>query len=184
MRTLLTALLLICGSSIATAQSFGIHYEGGTIPNAAPSSWIGVQLVTNDLTFYVPTSKKGTGGCEMLSVHPTIKINDWSERCTQGVKGQAPTIFAIPATAIKTLTLEQQKHHRIGSGIALSVVTLGAGLPVMLSKSTKDYIAITWDTGTARGSAEFQADKRDYRALLTMISGASGVPITAAVATE
>ena len=34
------------------------------------------------------------------------------------------------------------------------------------------------------GAAEFQADKNDYRALLTALSGASGVPVTAAIDTE
>jgi hypothetical protein len=92
--------------------------------------------------------------------------------------------FTIPSNSIKTITLSQDKHHRVGTGIALSVVSLGAGIPVMFTKSTKDYIELTWDDNGKKGAAEFQADKKDYRGLLTALSGASGVPVTAAVDTQ
>jgi hypothetical protein len=80
----------------------------------------------------------------------------------------------IPSASVTSITLSQDKHHRIGTGIALSVVTLGAGVPVMFSKSTKDFIQITWDNSGKKGGAAFQADKREYRGIIAALEGVTG----------
>lgn len=153
------------------AQIYGIHYGGGTVPAAPSDCWIGISVTGDSTTFYVPDK-----------IHhidkPNLVVNHLQKHPDKALD------FSIPSSAIKTITLSQQKHHRIGTGIAVSVVSLGAGIPVMFTKSTKDYIGLTWDNNGQRGAAEFQADKSDYRALLTALSGASGVPVTAAIDSE
>ena len=82
--------------------------------------------------------------------------------------------LAIPAKSVSAIDLTQDKHHRIGTGIALSVVSLGAGVPVMFSKSTKDFVALTY----SGGGVDFQADKREYRGILAQLQGVTGVTAT------
>ena len=79
--------------------------------------------------------------------------------------------LTIPAKSVSAIELTQDKHHRIGTGIAVSMVTLGAGIPIMLSKSTKDFIELTYQGG----GVGFQADKREYRGILAQLQGVTGV---------
>lgn len=87
-----------------------------------------------------------------------------------------PTI--IPSHSVTSIVLSQDKHHRIGTGIAISMVTLGAGIPVMFSKSTKDFIQITWNSNGQTGGAAFQADKNEYRGILAALEGVTGKTAT------
>lgn len=80
----------------------------------------------------------------------------------------------LPSASITTISLSQDKHHRIGTGIAISVVSLGAGIPVMFSKSTKDFIQITWNDSGRTGGVAFQADKNEYRGILAALEGVTG----------
>lgn len=81
---------------------------------------------------------------------------------------------AIPASAITEITYGQDVHRRVGSAVALGVFTLGAGALVALSKSKKHFIGITWDDAGSKGGAAFQADKDDYRGLLTGLESITG----------
>ena len=45
---------------------------------------------------------------------------------------------------------------------------------MVLSKSKKHFIGITWDDGGKKGGAAFQADKKDYRGLIAGLEGVSG----------
>jgi hypothetical protein len=153
-------------------QIYGIRYGGGTLPYAESNLWIGVSVGTPSTSFYVSDKLR----------HHDPKANAVATYMQKNIN--KVQTFSIPSNSIKSITLSQDKHHRVGSGIALSVVSLGAGIPVMFTKSTKDYIELTWDDNGKKGAAEFQADKKDYRGLLTALSGASGVPVTAAVDTQ
>lgn len=82
--------------------------------------------------------------------------------------------LSIPSKSVTAIDLTQDKHHRIGTGIALSVVSLGAGIPVMFSKSTKDFIALTYKGG----GVGFQADKKEYRGILAQLQGVTGITAT------
>lgn len=154
------------------AQIYGIRYGGGTVPFADGDLWMGISVDSDSTSFYVPDTRHHHSDKPNLVVNHIKKHMDKAQ------------IFVVPSSSIKSITLSQAKQHRIGTGIAVSVISLGAGIPVMFTKSTKDYIELTWDDGGKKGAAEFQADKKDYRALLTALSGASGVPVTAAVDTD
>jgi hypothetical protein len=90
------------------------------------------------------------------------------------VKGHSDVI-TLPAAAITEISYGQDVHRRVGAAIGLAAVSFGAGALMALSKSKKHFIGITWDDGAGnRGGAEFQADKKDYRGVLTGLEGITG----------
>jgi hypothetical protein len=62
----------------------------------------------------------------------------------------------------------------VGTAIGLAVISLGIGALMLLSKSKKHYIGLTWDDGGKKGGAAFQADKNDYRGILAGMEGITG----------
>lgn len=83
-------------------------------------------------------------------------------------------IIAIPANAITELSYGEEVHHRIGTAAGLAVVSLGIGALVAFSKSKKHYIGMTWADSNGKGGIVLQADKNEYRGLLTALEGVSG----------
>ena len=45
---------------------------------------------------------------------------------------------------------------------------------MLLSKSKKHYVGLTWDDNGKKGGVAFQADKNDYRGLLAGLEGVTG----------
>jgi hypothetical protein len=80
-------------------------------------------------------------------------------------------IAAIPASAITEVSYGQDVHRRVGAAIGLAVVSLGIGALMVLTKSKKHYIGLTWDDNGKKGGISFQADKNDYRGLLSGLEG-------------
>ena len=80
----------------------------------------------------------------------------------------------IPASAITELSYGQDVHRRVGAAIGLAVISLGIGALMVLTKSKKHFIGLTWDDGGKKGGVAFQADKNDYRGLLTGLEGITG----------
>jgi hypothetical protein len=89
------------------------------------------------------------------------------------VKGKTE-VLVIPATAITELSYGQDVHRRVGAAIGLAVVSFGIGGLMALTKSKKHYVGLTWDNGGSKGGLALQADKSDYRGLLTGLEGISG----------
>jgi hypothetical protein len=89
------------------------------------------------------------------------------------VKGNTE-VLVIPATAITELSYGQDVHRRVGAAIGLAVVSFGIGGLMALTKSKKHYVGVTWDNGGSKGGLALQADKSDYRGLLTGLEGISG----------
>jgi hypothetical protein len=83
-------------------------------------------------------------------------------------------VATIPAASVTELSYGQDVHRRVGAAIGLAVVSLGVGALMALSKSKKHYIGITWDDAGKKGGIAFQADKSDYRGLLTGLEGITG----------
>jgi hypothetical protein len=87
-------------------------------------------------------------------------------------KGAAPLI--IPAAAVTEVSYGQDVHRRVGAAIGLAVVSFGLGAIMLLSKSKKHYVGLTWDTGTQKGGFALQCDKNDYRGVLAGLEGVTG----------
>jgi hypothetical protein len=87
-------------------------------------------------------------------------------------KDGAPLL--IPAAAITEVSYGQDVHRRVGAAIGLAVVSLGVGAIMLLSKSKKHYVGITWVNGDAKGGFAMQCDKNDYRGVLAGLEGVTG----------
>jgi len=83
-------------------------------------------------------------------------------------------IAVIPAAAITEISYGQDVHRRVGAAIAIGVFTLGVGALMALTKSKKHFVGLTWDDAGKKGGVAFQADKSDYRGLLTGLEGITG----------
>ena len=83
-------------------------------------------------------------------------------------------LLALPPTAVTEISYGQDVHRRVGAAIGLATVSFGVGALMALTKSKKHFIGITWDNGGIRGGAAFQADKKDYRGVLTGLEGITG----------
>jgi hypothetical protein len=83
-------------------------------------------------------------------------------------------VVVIPARAISEVSYGEEVHRRIGTAAGLAIVSLGIGALVAFSKSKKHYIGITWADSDNKGGIVLQADKNEYRGLLTALEGVSG----------
>ena len=83
-------------------------------------------------------------------------------------------VIAIPVSAITEVSYGQDVHRRVGAAIGLAVVSLGIGALMLLAKSKKHFIGLTWDDNGKKGGAAFQADKNDYRGVLAGLEGVTG----------
>jgi hypothetical protein len=83
-------------------------------------------------------------------------------------------LAAIPATAVTEISYGQDVHRRVGTAIGLAVVSLGIGALMLLSKSKKHFVGITWVDGDKKGGFVMQCDKNDYRGILLGLEGVTG----------
>jgi|ERR1035438_1539126 hypothetical protein len=83
-------------------------------------------------------------------------------------------IASIPAAAITEISYGQDVHRRVGAAIGLAVVSLGVGALMLLAKSKKHYVGLTWTDGDKKGGFAMQCDKNDYRGELAGIEGITG----------
>ena len=83
-------------------------------------------------------------------------------------------LISIPAASITEISYGQDVHRRVGAAIGLAVISFGIGALMALTKSKKHFIGLTWATGDVKGGFAVQADKNDYRGLLTALEGLTG----------
>jgi CxxC motif-containing protein (DUF1111 family) len=83
-------------------------------------------------------------------------------------------VLVIPASSITEVTYGQDVHRRVGAAVGIGVVTLGVGALMALTKSKKHFIGMTYDDDGKKGGFAFQADKGEYRGLLSGLEGVSG----------
>jgi len=51
---------------------------------------------------------------------------------------------------------------------------LGIGALMVLTKSKKHFVGVTWANGEQKGGFAMQCDKNDYRGVLAALEGVSG----------
>jgi hypothetical protein len=83
-------------------------------------------------------------------------------------------IASIPAASITEISYGQDVHRRVGTAIGLAVFSLGIGALMLLSKSKKHYVGLTWADGDKKGGLVVQADKNEYRGILAGLEGVTG----------
>ena len=62
----------------------------------------------------------------------------------------------------------------VGAAIGLAVISLGIGALMVLTKSKKHFVGVTWANGDQKGGFAMQCDKNDYRGVLAALEGVSG----------
>jgi hypothetical protein len=83
-------------------------------------------------------------------------------------------IALIPASSVTEISYGQDVHRRVGTAIGLAVFSLGIGALMLLSKSKKHYVGLTWADGDKKGGLVVQADKNEYRGILAGLEGVTG----------
>jgi hypothetical protein len=83
-------------------------------------------------------------------------------------------LATIPASSVTEVSYGQDVHRRVGTAIGLAVVSLGIGALMLLSKSKKHFVGITWVDGEKKGGFVMQCDKNDYRGVLLGLEGVTG----------
>lgn len=86
----------------------------------------------------------------------------------------AKELVVVPASAVTEISYGQDVHRRVGSAVAVGVVTLGAGALMALTKSKKHFVGLTWADGDKKGGLAMQCDKNEYRGILAGLEGITG----------
>jgi hypothetical protein len=89
------------------------------------------------------------------------------------MKGTTEIANILPST-ITEVSYGQDVHRRVGAAIGLAVVSLGIGALMVLTKSKKHFVGVTWANGDQKGGFAMQCDKNDYRGVLAALEGVSG----------
>jgi hypothetical protein len=71
---------------------------------------------------------------------------------------KSEVLATIPAAAVTEISYGQDVHRRVGTAIGLAVVSLGIGALMLLSKSKKHFVGITWIDGDKKGGFVMQCD--------------------------
>lgn len=83
-------------------------------------------------------------------------------------------VVTIPASAVTEISYGQDVHRRVGTAIGLAAISFGAGLFMLLAKSKKHFVGLTWADGDKKGGLAIQCDKSDYRGVLAGLEGITG----------
>jgi hypothetical protein len=83
-------------------------------------------------------------------------------------------VATIPSASITEVSYGLDVHRRVGAAVGVGVFTLGLGAMMLLSKSKKHFVGLTWDDNGKKGGFAVQADKNDYRGILAGLEGVSG----------
>jgi hypothetical protein len=90
------------------------------------------------------------------------------------VAEKSEVLATIPASAVTEISYGQDVHRRVGTAIGLAVISFGIGAMMLLSKSKKHFVGITWVDGEKKGGFVMQCDKNDYRGILMGLEGVTG----------
>lgn len=121
---------------------------------------------------------KYEGGSLPFDQHNKLKttITDNGVLLDQGLKH-----FSVATKSITEVSYGNDVHRRVGAAIGLGVVTLGLGAMLLLAKTKKHYVGMTWlDPATAdkpenKGGVVFKVGKGDYRGFMTALEGKTGL---------
>ena len=149
----LIALGLPTSAHAKSNKGFSVENAGGTISNTK----IGDQLtvtITSDL----------------ISIYKYKYVED-----NQNILSKETTLLLqFKPVQVTGLSYGSEAHHRIGTGVAVAFLSLGAGAILMCTKSKKHFIGINWDADGVKGGIAVRVDKDEYRGLIASLEGVTG----------
>lgn len=151
---------LLCPSGFARKApkadaGYDIIYDGGSVPSVTVGNVLRLHIDANQIRFAGCGSRMGV-------MH--------NKACRDG----AEIAFVIPAAAITEISYGQDVHRRVGTAIAVAIVSLGIGALVALSKSKKHFVGLIWADGDKKGGLAMQCDKSNYRGIIAGLEGITG----------
>jgi hypothetical protein len=84
------------------------------------------------------------------------------------------TLATVPAIAITEISYGQDVHRRVGAAIGIAMISFGIGALMLLVKSKKHFVGVTWSDADQKGGLAVQCDKNEYRGILAGLEGISG----------
>jgi hypothetical protein len=126
----------------------------------------------------VPFPMKYEGGSLPLNQHDklTTIVGNSSVVFLQGKKR-----FEIPYASVTEVSYGSDVHRRVGQAIGVGVLTLGIGAMLLLVKTKKHYVGMTWldknkeDGAERKGGIVFKVGKGEYRGFMTALEGKTGL---------
>ncbi len=104
--------------------------------------------------------------------HLKMYIEDNQIRFTND-NGKMLVVSIAPAT-VTEISYGQDVHRRVGAAVGLAIVSFGLGALMVLAKSKKHYVGLTWAVGDTKGGFAMQCDKEQYRGILAGLEGLTG----------
>ena len=117
------------------------------------------------------------------SVDSKVDPKDWNNHLT--VTSDVITLalkdgkkVEIPPKSVTSLSYGQEAHRRVGTMIALAILVAPVALFGLLHKTRLHYIGIQYTTPDNKTAGILlQGDKDNYRAILVVLQGVTGVPV-------
>jgi len=121
---------------------------------------------------------KYEGGSLPLNQHDKLNTMISKDRVTffQGKRS-----FEVFIKTINEVSYGADVHRRVGQAIGVGALTLGLGAMLLLVKTKKHYVGMTWKNPLKAGTAEenggivFKVGKGEYRGFLTALEGRTGL---------
>lgn len=125
----------------------------------------------------VPFGMKYEGGSLPLNQHDKLVATLGNNAV---MLTQSQQHFDIPYSSITEISYGSDVHRRVGAAIGLGVLTLGLGAMLLLAKTKKHYVGMTWldnsaDEAHRKGGIVFKVGKGDYRGFLAALEGKAGM---------
>ena len=163
----------------------------GTILVFLLGSLTSPNLFANDSSG-VKFSMKYEGGSLPFKQHKKLKV--WL-KSDEIIFKQKKKEFVIPTNNVTELSYGNDVHRRVGQAVGLGLVSFGIGALMLLVKTKKHYVGVTWSedqkkqhfsnkrikptqrskVSPARGGVVFKVGKGEYRGFLKGLEGLTGL---------
>ena len=118
---------------------------------------------------------KYEGGSLSLNQHDKLKVNLSDKNTIELIQGRES--IKVPVSAVTEISYGNDVHRRVGAAVGVAALTLGVGALMLLVKTKKHYVGMTWasEVGSeAKGGVVFKVGKGDYRGFLMALEGLTG----------